>query len=376
MVIPSENASTLGAGVHQTTEGIDFKFVRLPEYKTWYGKPFYKDIDKLLKEEKPDIIVTGWPYILGFTYGLSLRSLLKKLKIKLIYKDIPFNIPKFQESTRYYKEQQLQLESKDKKKKKYTLADFFIYEVVKYSRKLFLNKADAHIYYTHDAYEIIGSYGVSKDKMFIAANSPDTDLLLEAKQKASVLPPILPPNNFRLLHVGRLVEWKRVDLIIQVLSRLRSKFPEAELIIIGSGPEETNLKNQVKKLQLEDHVKFTGAIYDPVLLGRYFLSSSIYVLGGMGGLSINEAMAFGKPVVCSVCDGTEKILVREDYNGKYFKNHDENDLYSKLDYLLSRQDLIKKFGENSEKIITNEVNIHTVVKEYIKAFNYVTSSNN
>ena len=43
VVAPSSKGVTIGSGVHQTDEGIEFKVIRLQEYKTWYGKPFFKE---------------------------------------------------------------------------------------------------------------------------------------------------------------------------------------------------------------------------------------------------------------------------------------------------------------------------------------------
>ena len=91
----------------------------------------------------------------------------------------------------------------------------------------------------------------------------------------------------------------------------------------------------------------------------------------MGGLSINDAMAFGLPVICSVCDGTEKKLVKEGYNGIYFREGDTLDLTEKIRYLWKQPDLLEKMSQNSLHIIQNEVNIYTVIGEYKKAFDYV-----
>ena len=94
-------------------------------------------------------------------------------------------------------------------------------------------------------------------------------------------------------------------------------------------------------------------------------------MAGYGGLSVNEAMGFGRPIVCSVGDGTEKLLVRPNYNGLFFKAGDEQDLYNQLDYLFSNPDKISIFGENSEKIIREEINLKSVSEKYVSAFNYV-----
>jgi glycosyltransferase involved in cell wall biosynthesis len=234
---------------------------------------------------------------------------------------------------------------------------------------------NAHVNYLEDAYEILGSYGVGKRKIFITYNSPDTDILLNAFKEARLSEPILPENKHRLIHVGRLVKWKKADLLIDAVARLKNKYPDLELVVIGDGPQLEDLKIQAANLALESSVLFVGGVYDPVFLGKYFIASSVYVLAGMGGLSINEAMCFNKPVVCSVCDGTEKKLVREDYNGKYFKDSNLDDLVQKLDYLLANPELIKQMGFNSGEIIKKEVNIHKVISGYVNAFNYVMKDN-
>jgi glycosyltransferase involved in cell wall biosynthesis len=294
--------------------------------------------------------------------------------IKLILKEIPFKIPKYQDARRFYAQGGIVTEDLKTNLNRNSLLFRLKYDLVTQVRKLYYNLMDAHVNYVEEAYDIIGSYGVDKRKIFITYNSPDTDLIYAAKEKIQHLPPILPPNPHRLLHVGRLIKWKRVDMLIDVFSRLQQDYPDAELLIVGNGPEEAALKKQVQALGLGESVCFTGAIYDTETLGRYFTAASVYVLAGLGGLSINEAMTFEKPVVCSECDGTEKKLVREAYNGRYFKEGDSQSLYQVLKDMLADPHQLKQMGKRSEEIIRKEVNIHTVIKGYVEAFNYVTQN--
>jgi len=125
------------------------------------------------------------------------------------------------------------------------------------------------------------------------------------------------------------------------------------------------------QLGVTDRIIFTGGIYDQAELGRYMLDSSIYVLAGMGGLSINDAMAFDKPVIVSVCDGTEKKLVFENLNGAFFNEGDLESLIAKISEMLSDEEKLKQLGINSGKIIREKINMHTVVKGYLDAFRYV-----
>lgn len=104
------------------------------------------------------------------------------------------------------------------------------------------------------------------------------------------------------------------------------------------------------------------------------MTCSVYVLAGMGGLSINEAMAWGLPVICSVCDGTEKHLVIEDFNGKYFEEGNLESLIDKIDFMLADPKRTKQMGLNSQEVIDTRINVHTVLKGYLSAFNFVTEN--
>jgi glycosyltransferase involved in cell wall biosynthesis len=92
----------------------------------------------------------------------------------------------------------------------------------------------------------------------------------------------------------------------------------------------------------------------------------------MGGLSINEAMCFELPVVCSVCDGTEKHLVRDGWNGLFFREGDASDLTEKIRVLLASREMRERMGRNSLRIIRDEMNIHTVIRCYLQCFNALT----
>lgn len=89
------------------------------------------------------------------------------------------------------------------------------------------------------------------------------------------------------------------------------------------------------------------------------------------GLSINEAMSFGLPILCSVCDGTEKVLVRVGVNGRYFRDGDENDLVDKITWFFEHTHDLQQMCLRSDEIIRHEVSIDTVIHGYMEALKYV-----
>ncbi len=370
MIKPAQKGQATGAAVKETTDNTLFRVLELEEYRTWYGKPFFKNLLPTLYEFRPDIIViTTWPYFLYLTLNPLFYWRLRKTGAKLIARDIPFNYAIWGKVKEFYYSDKFLTENLQNKKKSWK--GFLLFWIASFLRRLNLPLADAHINYIDEAHQIIGSYGVPDEKIHVISNSPDTDELLAAYETVKKQPTILPTNPYRLIHVGRLVKWKRVDLIIEAVQKLRPQFPQIELVVVGFGPELEPLKEQTTRLDLTDAVRFVGGVYDSVSLGQYLHESAVYVLGGMGGLSINDAMCFAKPVVCSVADGTEKRLVREGYNGYYFNNGDADDLARVLELLLADSQRLRTFGERSLAIIKNEINIHTVIEGYKNAFEFV-----
>ncbi len=368
VIIPQKKGNNIGEGVYLTDQGVEFKTYFLKEKKKFYQKSFFSGFYKVIENEKPDMIVFIWPYILELVFNPLLLLKIKRKKIKILFKEIPFQLQSFSDAIRFKKFLLLDenlTQVKDSILKK--LSNFILALI----RKYYYSFIDMNLHYIEEGYDILKSYKVSREKIFVTYNSPDTDSLFEIHTKIQKEPLILPPNKYRLIHIGRLVKWKRVDLVINAISILQEKFRDIELIIIGDGPELNNLKSLSKNLQLENKINFVGAIYDPILLGKYLHCSSVYVLGGMGGLSLNEAMAFGKPIICSVCDGTEKYLLADKFNGYFFKENDINSLVKSLNDLLSSEEKIELFGRNSLSIIKNKINIDIVTQKYYQAFKHL-----
>ena len=305
--------------------------------------------------KRPEVIVTT-PV---FAYMLVLNPVFLVARFflgyRILLKSIPFRTLKFDES-------KAAVSNGTKLTTKFKLA------ILHYLNHYMYNAVDGHVCYIDEAFEIYGSWGVPKERIFITGNSPDTDHFMAIRKKLELSEPKPKRNPYRLIHVGRLVAWKRVDLLIDAVAELVPEFPNIELIVVGYGPEETPLKARVAEIGIQDRVEFTGGVYDTEEIGKLFRSCGLYVLAGMGGLSINDAMCFGLPVVCSVCDGTEKVLVHDGQNGFFFREGNLADLKEIIAKILRDDKLAELMGNESTRIIREEVNIHRVLRGYSEAF--------
>lgn len=371
MLLPENKDGTVGSNVKQADRQGSYSIRYSRSKQMWYGKAALVDLKRIIREEQPDILMIGWPYFLSLFFDRSIMKTIRENNIRLIIREIPFQVPPFKKLSYYaeypvYNENRILLSHKLSFKLRALLT--------MYIRRYIYRRADAAASYATHAFDILPSYGIDPSNIFVTYNSSDTDALFASREKVMHTPPMLEVKK-RILHIGRLVKWKRVDLLIEAFYRIAESFPDSELVIIGDGPEKEALKLQANAYGLNGRVVFTGAIYDADLLGQYMYESSIYVLAGMGGLSINDAMCYSLPVVCSVCDGTEKDLVTEGLNGRFFKENDVDSLVDVLTSLLSNDRLRKQMGDASYMRIKEEINLDTVAKRYVDMFNKVLERN-
>jgi glycosyltransferase involved in cell wall biosynthesis len=117
--------------------------------------------------------------------------------------------------------------------------------------------------------------------------------------------------GLQLLAVGRLSREKGFDILLKALVRVRERFPEVKLIIVGGGLEEQALKSLSSELGLEATVCFTGPVNPPY---RFFPSTTLFVLPSRHeGIpnALLEALAAGLPVVATPASGGVMDLLRE-----------------------------------------------------------------
>ena len=108
-----------------------------------------------------------------------------------------------------------------------------------------------------------------------------------------------------LLAVGRLVPYKRFDLLVGILARLKERHPRLQAVIAGEGSERATLERLITTHGAQQWLRLPGRIDDQTLLDLYrracvLLSTSAYE---GWGLTISEAAACGTPAVVSPIAG-------------------------------------------------------------------------
>jgi glycosyltransferase involved in cell wall biosynthesis len=119
----------------------------------------------------------------------------------------------------------------------------------------------------------------------------------------------------RILYVGRMVEKKGCEYLVEAYAALRAKVPEAELVMVGDGPLLAPLKQRAAELNLP--VQFLGSLDSEAVRreldrSRVFCLPSVTASNGDAeglGIVVIEAQACGVPVVTSARGGATEGIV-------------------------------------------------------------------
>jgi glycosyltransferase involved in cell wall biosynthesis len=164
-----------------------------------------------------------------------------------------------------------------------------------------------------------------------------------------------------ILSIGRLVPKKGFPTLLQALHRLRQKGTDFRCTIIGNGPMESVLRQQIADLALEAHVEILAPMSQEALL-QYYRSAHVFALacevhhdGDRDGLPnvIVEAMAMGLPVVSTHISGIPECL-EHGVHGILVAEKDSEAFADGLATLLSQPDRARQYGQAGREKVARD----------------------
>lgn len=247
--------------------------------------------------------------------------------------------------------------------------------------KKIIKNSSAVIVSGRKAFDYHLSLGIEKEKIFIA---PDASEILYDKNKIDklkrqILKKYKLKNKKIILYVGRLISRKGVNYLISAFSKLKNE--NAMLLIVGGGDFynlgeksiEFKLKEQVKKLNLEKKIIFTGEINHSDTAAYYFLAD-VFVMPSITekisepwGLTLNEAIQFGLPVIATDAVGAAYDLIKNGKNGFMVKEKSSKELKKTIEKIINNEKLRNKMGKESLKIIKEGNNYKKMAEGFLEA---------
>jgi glycosyltransferase involved in cell wall biosynthesis len=159
---------------------------------------------------------------------------------------------------------------------------------------------------------LISEFGIEKGRISVVYNGVDHGKYQPSREKY---------ESATITYLGRLMRYKRVDHIVRAFSIVLRRFPQARLIVIGSGETEEELKELAKRMHMMDRVIFKGRVSEEEkieTIRRSWVLVSTSMKEGFG-ISLLEGASCGVPAVAYdapglsevVADGVTGLLVPE-----------------------------------------------------------------
>lgn len=292
----------------------------------------YSDLKKIINSERWDVIWTNEP-VMGVMTRLAARKA-RKSGTKVIYMAHGFHFYKGAPKINW----------------------MIYYPVEKFCSRLCdtivtINNEDFERAKKFHAKSVEKINGIGVD---LSEYAPNDFLRCEKRKELNVA-----EDETLLFTVGELTHRKNQHILIEALALLNN--PKIKLAICGCGDLECKLKDKAKSLGVSEQVQFLGYRKDACEL---YNAADIFVFSSLQeGLprAVMEAMANGKPVVCSNIRGNVD-LIENGVNGFMCAPDDVNGFAEHINRFFSDRNLLARVSENNIKCV-EKFNIEEVKKQ-------------
>lgn len=213
--------------------------------------------------------------------------------------------------------------------------------------------------------------GVPAEKITVIPNAVNVDKFSVGGSPDPALKMKLGLGTSRVLgFIGSFYAYEGLDLLIAALPNILKQIPDVKILLVGGGPQDAALRQQVMALDLKERVIFVGRVPHEEV-NRYYdlIDVLVYARHPMRltelvtPLKPLEAMAQGRLMVASDVGG-HKELIHDGKTGLLFRAGQVGDLSSKVVGLLKYQQGWDVMKRNGRQFVENERNWVASVQRY------------
>lgn len=202
--------------------------------------------------------------------------------------------------------------------------------------------------------------------------------LTESNKQIGVLPNMVNPifsfekreindRGIKFIAIGRLVELKRFDLVIDAFSEAFANNTDIKLHIVGNGPLFNEMQMKIKELQM-DHSIIMHGFLPREETAKLLKNCDAYVSASVletFGVPYIEALACGKPVIGAKEGAIDRYITNS--NGILFEKNNKEELVNALETMVDQYDQYnnKEIARNAESIFSERAIIEELKKIYV-----------
>ncbi len=215
-----------------------------------------------------------------------------------------------------------------------------------------------------------------KSKLWLNSYFPGIDTYIIPNPVSYPLPlqngKMLIPHEFFqedrkiILACGRLHKFKQFDMLINAFLKIKEKYPDWDLIILGEGEERLNLERLSKKLAINNRIFLPGSAGN---MSDWYERADLFVLSsyveGFPNVLL-EAMSYGLPCISFDCDTGPRDMIQHQVNGILVNpDYKEKGLIKALEKMISDEFYRNKIADNAIHI-KDKYSIESIMKRWNK----------
>lgn len=175
------------------------------------------------------------------------------------------------------------------------------------------------------------------------------------------VPPI-KKNYFEIMTAGYLVRRKGIQYLIKAMPIILREVREVKLRIVGDGPFKIELMKLVKRLSLDNNIRFEGLLPRNEL-AKHYANCDVYVQPSLSETfpsTIREAMSVGRPVVATRVGFLEEHII-DGVNGFLVSRKNVEEIAKKVLIILGDEDLRLKMSIKAREYAESNFNWDKIV---------------
>ena len=180
----------------------------------------------------------------------------------------------------------------------------------------------------------------------------------------------------QFLCLGRMVEEKGFDLLIDAFRKLHREYPNVQLILAGDGYVRQDLEAMTKRFGLENNIKFSGWV-DPEKIPELINRSVAVIVPSRWrepfGLVAVEAALMERPVIATRIAGL-KETVKDGVTGLLFEEDNSHDLYSAMSKIMSNPEVAISLGKAGREYAKAHFSMDNYIESYDNLYKKLVDS--
>jgi PEP-CTERM/exosortase A-associated glycosyltransferase len=221
--------------------------------------------------------------------------------------------------------------------------------------------------------------GIAADKVTVIPNAVDIDKFAVGGVADQALKHKLGLQNMRLIgFIGSFYAYEGLDVLLRAVPAMLARLPDLRVLLVGGGPQDAQLRQLAKDLNIADKVVFTGRVpheqvqqYYDLLDVLVYPRLSMRLTDLVTPLKPLEAMAQGRVLAASDVGGHLE-LIEHGKTGVLFKADDPVSLAKNVGDLLAAQEQWPALRANGRHFVESERNWPISVARYKKIYGGLT----